>query len=234
MVVHLGGIGKRFARALPSNDDHLSAGGFGLAGHRRALPNTTSGAPGGLLAHTRIPMRRCRRPFTSATFDARNIGRMHFDLKQERRVAQMTYRSMASILAVDDSDGLRGLIAKVAIDEGHTVSTARDGREAPIACCTVSYDVVITDLRMPNMGGGQLIRELRVARYSARFCIMGIGFGGSESVPSHLARKFGADVALSKPFGIGQVRDVLRGLTGQTQHGSAVGPSEPDVDGGVF
>ena len=113
---------------------------------------------------------------------------------------------------VDDSERLRRLIAKVIADEGHIVANACDGHEAWRACLVASYDIVIADLRMPNMGGDELIGRLRASGYSARSCIMSASFAAPDMSADQMARMFGADAALAKPFEIAQLRSVLRFL----------------------
>ena len=68
---------------------------------------------------------------------------------------------MANILAVDDSPAMRRMVASVLKQAGHEVTSAEDGVEAAKIANTASFELVITDLHMPNMNGIELIRELR-------------------------------------------------------------------------
>lgn len=68
---------------------------------------------------------------------------------------------MTKILAVDDSPSLRQMVAFTLKGAGHDVSEASDGVEALGIARGQAFDLVITDINMPNMDGLQLIAELR-------------------------------------------------------------------------
>ncbi|HIJ23245.1 MAG: response regulator [Gammaproteobacteria bacterium] len=68
---------------------------------------------------------------------------------------------MTKILAVDDSPSLRQMVAFTLKGAGHDVSEAADGVEALGIAKGQAFDLVITDINMPNMDGLQLIVELR-------------------------------------------------------------------------
>jgi two-component system, chemotaxis family, chemotaxis protein CheY len=69
---------------------------------------------------------------------------------------------MAKILAVDDSASMRQMVAFTLKGAGHTVFEAVDGMDALVVAKKQSgFDLVISDVNMPNMDGITLIRELR-------------------------------------------------------------------------
>jgi two-component system, chemotaxis family, chemotaxis protein CheY len=68
---------------------------------------------------------------------------------------------MAKILAVDDSAAMRQMVGITLTGAGHEVEQAVDGREALQKAGAVRFDLVITDVNMPNMDGITLVRELR-------------------------------------------------------------------------
>jgi two-component system chemotaxis response regulator CheY len=68
---------------------------------------------------------------------------------------------MARILAVDDSPSMRKMVAVTLIGAGHSVAQASDGSEALAAARQEVFDVVVTDVNMPNMDGITLVQELR-------------------------------------------------------------------------
>tara|TARA_R110002096_G_scaffold292224_2_gene486657 strand:- start:103240 stop:104562 length:1323 start_codon:yes stop_codon:yes gene_type:complete len=68
---------------------------------------------------------------------------------------------MGRILVVDDEEGVRTFIAETLERKGHTVVQAEDGEAALLVARTSSFDLVITDLRMPRMDGMQLLQTLR-------------------------------------------------------------------------
>ncbi len=68
------------------------------------------------------------------------------------------------ILVVDDSNDVRQLSVDVLMDAGYDVEAANDGAAGWEALQAGSYDLVITDNKMPRMTGLEMIEKLRAAR----------------------------------------------------------------------
>ncbi|KLN63923.1 MULTISPECIES: response regulator [Vibrio] len=68
---------------------------------------------------------------------------------------------MTKILAVDDSVSIRQMVSHTLRDAGYDVETANDGRDALSKVSSSKFDVVISDVNMPNMGGFELVKALR-------------------------------------------------------------------------
>ncbi len=68
---------------------------------------------------------------------------------------------MAYIMAVDDSVSLRQLLVRTLIEGGHRVVEAKDGLAALAAAATQTFQLVITDVNMPQMDGLTLVKKLR-------------------------------------------------------------------------
>jgi len=68
---------------------------------------------------------------------------------------------MANILTVDDSASMRQMVAFTLQSAGHNVTQAADGIEALAHAKSGQFNLVITDVNMPNMDGISLTRELR-------------------------------------------------------------------------
>ncbi|EMP4395062.1 response regulator [Vibrio fluvialis] len=68
---------------------------------------------------------------------------------------------MTKILAVDDSISIRQMVSHTLMDAGYEVETANDGREALTKAQSTKFDVVISDVNMPNMGGFELVKAIR-------------------------------------------------------------------------
>jgi two-component system chemotaxis response regulator CheY len=68
---------------------------------------------------------------------------------------------VARILAVDDSVAMRQMVEVTLSSAGHDVHQAIDGREALSLAGQHSFDLVITDVNMPQMDGITLVKELR-------------------------------------------------------------------------
>lgn len=68
---------------------------------------------------------------------------------------------MAKILAVDDSASMRQMVSFTLKGAGHDVVEAVDGVDALAKAKGAKFDLVVSDVNMPNMDGITLIKELR-------------------------------------------------------------------------
>ncbi|MBP2678499.1 MAG: histidine kinase [Deltaproteobacteria bacterium] len=101
------------------------------------------------------------------------------------------------ILVVDDEASLRDALGRILTAEGYEVRQAGDGREALGILGDSPFDFVLCDLRMPVMGGLELLREI-TARGIPGTVIMMSAFGTVETAVE--AMKLGAYDYVSKPF----------------------------------
>jgi PAS domain S-box-containing protein len=67
----------------------------------------------------------------------------------------------AHILVVDDEEDIRKLLSTILTKSGHTVETTGDVREAAVKMDSISYDVVLADIRMPGMSGVELYNNIK-------------------------------------------------------------------------
>jgi DNA-binding NtrC family response regulator len=115
------------------------------------------------------------------------------------------------ILIVDDSPDAREVVGRNLIAEGYHVMTASGVAEATKILDAAPVDLVITDLKMPKVGGIDLIRHVR-ARFKEVGVIMITGYASIETAVT--AVKEGAEDYLSKPFTdselLAAVRDALQ------------------------
>ena len=107
---------------------------------------------------------------------------------------------MASILLVDDNNELRAVIERALRAVGHDVYTAMNGKAALAILPKVKYDLVLTDIVMPEMEGLELIRSIRKIDPTAKIIAMSGGGSGTAENYLVLAKNFGAAAALEKPF----------------------------------
>src|SRR4051812_4019857 len=109
---------------------------------------------------------------------------------------------MASILVVDDSAELRKTIVRMLAKAGHEVRDASNGAAALRELERGSFDLVVTDIVMPDMEGLELIRQVK--KNHADLPIIAMSGGGRGSVDDYLklATSFGAAKTLEKPFQI--------------------------------
>ncbi len=100
------------------------------------------------------------------------------------------------ILVVDDDESLRRVTEVQLEEEGYQVATAAGGEEALRLLEQGPYDLVISDLKMPGMGGVDLLREIR-QRYPEVVVILLTAFGTVETAVE--AMKLGAYDYVTKP-----------------------------------
>jgi DNA-binding NtrC family response regulator len=118
-----------------------------------------------------------------------------------------------TILVVDDERsirvGLNGLLAK----EGYEVTTAESGRAALQVLNGQPFDLVLTDLRMPELDGVSLLKKIK-ERYSDTLVVMMTAYG-SEKIAVE-AMKAGAYDYIVKPFDNEEVKILVRQALEQT------------------
>ena len=67
-------------------------------------------------------------------------------------------QSQARILIVDDEPLIRKILSKYLSEKSYFIETADDGQAAMEKLGNDRFDLVLTDLRMPNMGGRELLQ----------------------------------------------------------------------------
>src|SRR5690348_581025 len=111
------------------------------------------------------------------------------------------------ILVVDDEKVIRDMLADFLGMEGYVVRTAEDGTSALSELEKGHYDLVISDLKMPRMGGIQLLDAIGKTAPDALTVIM-TGFGTVETAID--AMKRGAYDYILKPFKLEEVVHTIR------------------------
>jgi DNA-binding response OmpR family regulator len=104
----------------------------------------------------------------------------------------------AKILIVEDDPETRDFATIVLELKGYDVVIARNGREGLAQARTEHPDLIVTDLRMPELNGLEMIRQLRRQPESATVPILVIT--ASQMDYAQQAIRAGASRALAKPF----------------------------------
>ncbi len=110
------------------------------------------------------------------------------------------------VLVVDDEKYIRELLADFLAMEGYFVRTASDGRVAMSELQLSAYDLIVSDLKMPNMGGLELLEYVCRAHPHTPMVIM-TGFGTVETAIE--AMKRGAYDYVLKPFKADEIVQVV-------------------------
>ena len=132
---------------------------------------------------------------------------------------------MAVVLVVDDEVRIRDLVRRYLEHDGHQVLTGASGAEALDIAHTTALDLIVLDLRLPDIGGEEVAREIRrssdvpivmlTAKVDERDRI-----GGLES---------GADDYVTKPF---SPRELVLRVAAILRRGRATAADEPASYGG--
>lgn len=117
-----------------------------------------------------------------------------------------------NILVVDDEINAREGLTKLLQRSGYEVSAAENGFEALKKVKNNTYDLIITDIRMPEMGGMQLLKEIK-GLVSGMGVIMITAFGEVESYLE--AMDLGAFEYMSKPINVDELKKVIWKLLGE-------------------
>jgi two-component system cell cycle response regulator CpdR len=94
---------------------------------------------------------------------------------RKEALAVSVFADMRRILIVDDEGGIRSLLKWAFTKSGYEVSTAANGREAIELFDSRSFDVMLSDVKMPGMSGHELVRSV-VARYPGVRCVLMSGY----------------------------------------------------------
>ena len=108
-------------------------------------------------------------------------------------------KQMSLILVVDDDDYLLDLIKVILKTHGHTPVALGSARKAFQLCQQKRFDLVITDLTMPDMDGIELIRALGAAKIDVPVLAISGTFNGQLQP---VAAQLGAVETLNKPFNL--------------------------------
>ncbi len=117
-----------------------------------------------------------------------------------------------TVLVVEDEDGVRELLWKILTEHGHTVLEARHGRDALTVASGYSHPIqlLVTDVVMPEMGGGELVDQLRSSRPELKVLYIS-GYTNDEVTRRGIRQKEAAFI--QKPFTseelMAKVREVL-------------------------
>ena len=101
------------------------------------------------------------------------------------------------ILVVDDEDGMRRLLSRVLTREGYETSAVGSGAEALRLVASERFDLVVTDIKMPEMDGLQLLAELKEYEPSLPIIVI-TAYGTIENAVQAL--RSGAYDYIAKPF----------------------------------
>src|SRR5436190_6746238 len=114
---------------------------------------------------------------------------------------------MPNVLIVDDEQSYRQLLTLVFETDGHSVRTAMNGRQALEALEKEPADVVVSDVKMPDMDGIEMLRKIRETNPDLSVIFMS-GFASVETARE--AFKLGAHDIVTKPFDVEELKIIVQ------------------------
>ena len=100
-------------------------------------------------------------------------------------------------LVIDDEQIVLNSVSKILTDENYEVDVSLSGREGLNQAIEKDYDIVLTDIRMPDIGGMRVLRDVKRAKPSLPVVII-TGYASVKSAVQ--AMKLGAADYIEKPF----------------------------------
>src|SRR5437868_10333482 len=114
---------------------------------------------------------------------------------------------MPNILIVDDEQSYRQLLTLVFQGDGNKIRTAMNGRQALEVLQAEPADVIISDVKMPDMDGIEMLRAVRATQPDLGVILM-TAFASVETARE--AFKLGADDFIQKPFDVEELKLIVR------------------------
>jgi CheY-like chemotaxis protein len=110
------------------------------------------------------------------------------------------------VLVADDESLVAFTIRRVLLLEGHTVELAEDGEKALNLFEAGSYDLVITDFRLPGMDGLELAEAIKQRVPETRVILI---TAYAERIQPGMGKISNVDLVLGKPFSVEQLHEAL-------------------------
>lgn len=101
------------------------------------------------------------------------------------------------ILVVDDEEALRTVLSSELEGEGYSVRSAADGQEAITHLTGAEFDLVLLDIKMPNVDGFEVLKFVK-ERHPKTKVVMLTGFADLKNAIE--SKKLGAEDFVSKPY----------------------------------
>ena len=120
---------------------------------------------------------------------------------------------MAYMLVIDDEPSLRRLVRSMLESEGYEVDEAEDGIQGLKHIRENDYDLVITDVFMPEEDGIVVAQEIMKSHANTK--VLAISGGGSKLSAEwslNMIKNFGVEEVLYKPFGKGELMSAVHRL----------------------
>ena len=113
---------------------------------------------------------------------------------------------MRKILLVDDEERFLSSTAKFLVLNGFSVETAGDGAQALVKCAAQPFEVVVLDIKMPEVNGLDVLRTLRRDHPEIRVLVLS---GDADRETIYECMRLGASEFISKPIDLDELMQKL-------------------------
>jgi len=136
---------------------------------------------------------------------------LHLDANEQEQVEEAIPVALQGkrILFAEDQKTLQLLTSKLLKDAGAEVVVCDNGKQALDAFRAGEFDIVLTDLMMPEMSGDELIRHIRADGFTGQVVALTAAIIGKET---DILLEAGADAVLNKPRDIHDMKRTIAGL----------------------
>lgn len=132
-------------------------------------------------------------------------------------LASSNLPTRARILVIDDDEAVRDVLTEILRTDDHQVVAAATGAEGMAAFRAGRFDLVFTDLGMPDMNGWEVATQIRAERPGTR---VGIITGWDAGVDEEKMKALGVEVLIAKPFRFQQVLDAVAAAMSRSERGT--------------
>ncbi|WP_422368862.1 response regulator [Pelagibius sp.] len=124
---------------------------------------------------------------------------------------------MATILLIEDMNGVRSSLTTVLKSAGHQVIEAEDGEAGLEKATAQSFDLVITDIIMPKLDGSEVILALKERK--PNLPVLAISGGGASVTAENalMVARNTAEAILPKPFSRAELLEAVDRLAGKVE-----------------
>lgn len=122
-------------------------------------------------------------------------------------------RVLAKVLICDDESGLRAVLKRYALFEGHEVVEAANGLEAVEVCKKERFDIILMDIMMPELDGFSAVKEIRKTSNTPVLMLSARG----EEYDKVLGFEIGIDDYVVKPFSSKEIMLRIHAILKRTQ-----------------
>lgn len=115
------------------------------------------------------------------------------------------------VLVIDDQAGIRMLLSDILENEGYSITTADNGKEALDKLYNHEYDLLIIDYRLPVISGTEILQKLKRDQMEIPVIVIS---GLADEAGEELAENACVKAVLAKPFDIQQLLETVKKITG--------------------